>query len=444
MTVWTTLATIAACTPAGEAIGPAGDFALHRSTPTRTPTQAGETPGSAAIPDPFTPSSGAVHFVPPPASGPSSASSAAGPALPKTTPSPPNPELDSFITSKMQEAKIPGLAAAIVMGDSVRWSQGYGFANVAAKTPVTVDTLFELASISKTVTAAAVMQLVEAGTLDLDGDVADALGFAVRNPNFPDTPLTMRMLLTHTSSIVENDALDLQVMGQISPVSLSDYIHGIVVPGGKYYDATKNFDPNAPGTKHIYSNPAVAAAGFVVETKAAVPFDDRVKATIFAPLGMTESSFRLPGLDPSHIATPYDSDGTTEVGNPDYPDFPAGELRTSVAQFTRFLLAMMNGGAVGSARILSSATVDEMFRVQDASVDPDQGLIWYFEPHAGRSILGHNGADVGSSTIMGFDPQTMTGAIVFTNSNVYMSDDVAREATFESIFEHLLEAADGL
>jgi len=111
-------------------------------------------------------------------------------------PTPDIPGLGDYLQQQMTAIHTPGLAAALVKDDQLVWSRGYGYANVAKKVPVTTATLFHLASVSKTVTATAVMQLVEGG-LSLDDDVSTAVGFSVRNPSFASTAITLRMLLSH-------------------------------------------------------------------------------------------------------------------------------------------------------------------------------------------------------------------------------------------------------
>jgi len=112
--------------------------------------------------------------------------------------------LDSFIVAKMSQYHIPGLAASIVKEGDIYWTCAYGFANIEDSIEVTDTTLFMLASVSKTVTGVALMQLWEAGLFQLDNDINNYLPFEVHNPNFPDSVITFRMLLTHTSSINDN------------------------------------------------------------------------------------------------------------------------------------------------------------------------------------------------------------------------------------------------
>jgi CubicO group peptidase (beta-lactamase class C family) len=133
---------------------------------------------------------------------------------------------------QMTAAKVPGMAVALIKGSRLAWSHGYGIADLATKRPVTADTLFMLASVSKTVTSVALMSLIEdpARHLSLDDDVNASLPFAVRNPSFPSSRITFRMLLTHTSSLDGAPGLeDIKNTFDGDPtVTLRDFVTGAV------------------------------------------------------------------------------------------------------------------------------------------------------------------------------------------------------------------------
>jgi CubicO group peptidase (beta-lactamase class C family) len=268
---------------------------------------------------------------------PASAAQRAGPS-----------SLDRFILAQMLWSHTPGLSAVIVKNGTIVWQGAYGFRDAAMTHPVTPDTLFELASLSKTVLAVAVLQLVEQGKLALDNDVSAALPFKVRNPNFPDRPITLRMLLGHVSGIVDNWPLIKahSVENADAPVSLSEWFRGYLTSGGAWYSKEANFSRNPPGTAFTYSNQAAALSALAVEKASGEPFDRYWREHIFTPLGMRETSYRLAELDPSHIAMPQAWYGRSfvELGHHGFPGYPAGTLRTSAPQLARFLLMVMNGG----------------------------------------------------------------------------------------------------
>jgi CubicO group peptidase (beta-lactamase class C family) len=330
----------------------------------------------------------------------------------------PSDRLDAFILEKMAEGSIPALSAALVDGDEVVWTGAYGTANFEHGVATSPGTIFMLASVSKTVTAVAAMQAVEDGLLDLDADVNEVLHFAVRNPSFPDDPITARMLLTHTSSIVDNVRLfALLYFRGDSPIALGDFLADYLVPDGAYYDPDANFGGYPPLAAVNYCNYAVALAAYLVEVVEGVPFDRFCHARIFEPLGMAETSWHLAGLPARSIAMPYTQHGGEFVpaGLYGYPDYPDGQLRTSPSHLARHLMAFMGFGELDGARILQPATVEEMRRVQYPNLDPTQGLIWYYAGDLhGNTVLGHNGGDIGVSTEMFFDPEANLGVIMLT------------------------------
>jgi len=177
---------------------------------------------------------------------------------------------------------------------------------------VTSDTVFQLASVSKTLTCAGIMALVEDGVIDLDADVNTYLPFEVHIPHAPSVPITMRNLLTHTSAISDR----WQVWGTPwseptlyfhgdSPISLGDFCRSYFVHGGTRYRRRKNFYERPPGIGYAYSNLAVALAGFVAEAASGVDFDELCKQRVFAPLEMTDTGFRLADIETSNLAKPH-------------------------------------------------------------------------------------------------------------------------------------------
>jgi hypothetical protein len=169
---------------------------------------------------------------------------------------------------------------------------------------------------------------------------------------------------------------------------------------------------------------------------------DYSKAAIFDRIGMTESSWFLRGLDPSHIAMPYDS-SLHPIGHYGYPNYPAGQLRTSAPQLARFLLMFAQNGQCGQ-RVLQERTVKEMSTRQFADVETDQGLIWFYESRGATTVLGHNGEDQGMSTDMYFDPTTGNGYVLLANAAVRSDKNVAQEAAFAAMGDKLMELANTL
>ena len=325
------------------------------------------------------------------------------------------PEVDAYLLAQMQAAHAPGIAVALIKGGHIGWAKGYGLADIDAKRPITADTLFMLASVSKTVTSVALMRLIEdpARHLSLDDDIDTSLPFAVRNPAFPDTPITFRMLLTHTSSfdgVVGLEDVSNTVTGD-PPVPLHDFLAAAVAQ-------KESWGPSKPGTAYSYSNIGASLAGYLVEAISGKSLEDYCQSEIFAPLHMNETSWFLRGLDSSHIATPYEITSAPPQAQGLYgvEFYPATELRTSVTQLARFLVMFEQRGQYGGARILKDATVDEMRRVQFPAIEPTQGLIWFTNGDLTPSLIGHSGGYYGVNTEMWFDPKTGSGYVLLSNS----------------------------
>ena len=332
---------------------------------------------------------------------------------------------EDFIEAKMIQANIPGIGAAVVRDGEVVWAGGFGQANIELALPATADTPFFLASISKTVTAVAVMQLRDLGLFELDDDVNDYLSFSVENPNHPGVPITFRQLLSHTASLQDNwDWMDPQYVSGDSPMALAQYLPQYLDPSGLIYHPAKSYYPWAPGTAYSYCNQGFALLGLLVEEIANQDFAEFAKQNILEPLGMNNSSFRLSDFDPNTIAMPYQSifRGVLQYsphGHFGYPDYPAGTLRASANDLARFMLAIQGNGTHAGTQILAESSVLEMKTVQYPQVEPTQGLCFYYSNHVGEVTIGHDGGDPGVLTDMYYqvDDEEQVGVLLLANSD---------------------------
>lgn len=326
--------------------------------------------------------------------------------------------LDRFLRGNLLDSHCPGLGLAAVHDGEVVWSRGLGLANVARGTRVRGDTMFMLASVSKTVTATALMQVWEQGDIGLDDDVNLVLPFSVRNPSYPARKITARQLLTHTSGIRDNwNVLNALYVQGDSPIALGTFLERYLVPGGAYYSGGKGYAGWASGTDYSYSNVGAALAGYLVEAATGIDFADWCEDRIFTPLGMSDTGWHLRGLDRDRIALPYRrliGGGWKSYGLYSYPDYPDGALRTTARSLAKFLAAYARGGSP----ILAPATVDLMLSDQNVP-GPWQGLIWYRSSGPGGELLGHSGGDSGVATEMWFRRSDGAGAIVLANGDAY-------------------------
>jgi CubicO group peptidase (beta-lactamase class C family) len=330
-------------------------------------------------------------------------------------------DLDAFILDAMEQGHIPGVAAAIVKGDKVVWAKGYGTADFALGTTVSLDTPFFLASISKTVTATALMQLRDDGAFALDDDVNAALPFDIVNPFIKESTVTYWHLLTHTAALQDNwDVMVPMYVPGDSPWQLADFHPQYWLHGGQFFDKFKNFFFWRPGNTYEYCNQNFSLLGLLGQNLAGLRFEELCERRIFGPLGMTNSSFRLADFDPATLAMPYKWNAAAQQyvaqGHYGYPDWPAGTLRTSVLDLARFLRVYVNEGTSEGVQILPAATVDEMLTVQFPAPDP-QGLCFYYIDAAFGQVVGHDGGDPGVLTDMYFRAADDTGVILLANSD---------------------------
>jgi CubicO group peptidase (beta-lactamase class C family) len=332
-------------------------------------------------------------------------------------------DMDWFMETQIETFHIPGAAACIVKDGQIDWAGYYGYANLEDSLEVADSTLFTLASISKTITVAALMQLWEDGLFGLDDDVNDYLPFSVRNPDtaYSSVPITFRSLLAHMSSINDywSTLWSLESHGGDSPIALADFLEDYLTPLGGYFDPDNNFNDWAPETGFDYCNVGVALAGYLVEliNPDSLSFSEYCQQNIFAPLGMNDAAWFLSELNIDNLAMPYDWNGSyqTPYGQFGHPWYPAGLLRTSAPTLTRHLIAFMQHGQLDGVRILDSTTCDLMTTVHYPGINDRRGLVWYWTYFGIRPVWGHGGSFPGLRTRMFYYPEENTGVIVLTN-----------------------------
>jgi CubicO group peptidase (beta-lactamase class C family) len=289
--------------------------------------------------------------------------------------------LDGYLPYALQTGDIAGAEIAVVKDGQVLAERGYGYADVAKRTAVDPKlTLFRPGSVSKLVTWTAVMQLVEQGKIDLDGDVNQYLDFKIAP--FEGKPVTMRNLMQHTAGFEE------QVKGIIT-----------YDPKSETYDKLlKHWVPHrifAPGTTPAYSNYGASLAAYIVQRQSGQSFDDYLDEHIFAPLEMTHSTFRQPL--PAELV-PYMSKGYRQASDPpiEYEivgPAPAGALASPAEDMAHFMIAHLQDGEYHGKRILKAETAQQM---HDSPLTTLPSLnrmeLGFFETNVnGHEVIGHLG-----------------------------------------------------
>ena len=162
-------------------------------------------------------------------------------------------EFNDYINTSISKANIAGMCIAIVSGDSILFAQGYGYSDIQTKEPFTPETVMNIASISKTFVGVALMHLVEKGLISLDDDVNNFLPFKVLNPHLPESIITPRHLMSHSSGIKDDQKVYLPSYhyGGDSPISLGEFLADYLSPNGTHY-SKKNFTKCTAGGEFVY------------------------------------------------------------------------------------------------------------------------------------------------------------------------------------------------
>jgi len=344
-------------------------------------------------------------------------------------------KLDQFLQKKMEKAGLLGLQAGKIEEGELVWTGSYGVKNVETQAPVNDSTLFMIASCSKPVTALALMILYDQGVIHLDEAIDNYLPFFIVHPEHPKADITFRMLLTHTAALKDNwEVLDLQYTleegGGDAPLALGDYVRDYFQAEGRFYDAEKNFLQEAPGQRYEYCNMGYALIGYLIEVITGRPFAEYVGEAVFQPLGMNDTYWFLRDIPHDNIARPHRMPEKGAVGqSPEvlphygYPDYPDGQIRTTVSDCAQIVRLMLNKGAVDGVRLLKEETVDEFLAVPFPEAAKWQAIAWNYNEfdHWLYYLLmprlpSHTGGDPGVTTVVSFDPDNGDGAILFTNS----------------------------
>lgn len=364
-------------------------------------------------------------------------------------------ELERYLPVLMEEAAIPGLAIARIKKGQTVLVQTYGKANIETGAPVTKDTLFNLASISKPIMGLVLLQLVDQGKLDLAQDINNYLPFRVDNPHTTDEKITLRHLASHSSGIADFYDISSYAKNWDSDISLGQHLTSLLLADGDNYQQGEHFLLQLPGEKRQYSNLAAGLAGYLVEATTGMSLAQYSKANLFPALAMPHTSWLLHDVALETVAVPYEVEqcvpylflcADTEspslnylisryinppakyksfkpyphFGNPQYPD---GGVRSSISELSQFLVAILNNQDSAGRPLLSDAMYNEMFSLQlPESVSANQRFFWRDNE---MGLTGHMGSDLGVFTALYFDRSSKDGFIILMNRGV---DDNAAAA----------------
>lgn len=333
--------------------------------------------------------------------------------------------LDTMIEQGVRETHVPGVAIGIVLDGKFVYARGFGQATLGqADRPVTPETLFHMASVTKPFVATAIMQLVEQGKIDLDAPVTKYLPyFRLDDPRY--IKITIRQMLTHTSGMPDVKDYEWN-KPQDDDGALERYVRSL--KGEKLL-----WDP---GTRFAYSNMAFDVLGDVIAKVSGMTFEDYVEQQILKPTGMLSSTLLLKKADAKRLASGYTSNKSSDAVAAElvpvaYPynriHSPDGDLMSSVNDMARWAMVNLNRGELDGKRILRSSTYDVMWKpmaeVEFCRNGPCRkpgnqvGISWFLETKDGELYVAHGGGDDGFITSLVMVPSRKFALVMMTNSD---------------------------
>lgn len=358
---------------------------------------------------------------------------------------------DQNITNLMNKLYMTSLSAGIIINNSIIWNKGYGFyrnyynifAPENSKTP-TKDTIYVAASVSKPVTATAILQLYEKGKLNLSDNVNEFLGFDLQSPFYPNINITIKMLLNHTSGINSDNLI--YIISIIRNFMKNQNFFFRFLLTSKLNTLKKLFwlKDFQPGKDFSYANIDYALLDYIVEIVTGISFEKYCKENIFDPLDMKNSSFNYRDFEIKQLASPYIWFHKFNVYVKSYTyNFPltgAGGLRTTVEDLSHFLIAHMNNGSYKNVKILKNSTVQLMHNISAVTA----GRLYYgfgfgWLIYNDTNFSGHDGDLLGGHARMKWNTPGNFGIIYFWNSDEHPGNFYNRLIILKDLEKELLK-----
>jgi len=329
-----------------------------------------------------------------------------------------------------------GVQLAVVKDGCITHHYEYGYQDKSQKIPVAADTKIRVASISKVIVGMGVLSMHDMGIVDIDADVSTYWGADIKNPNFPDDPITFRHILTHTSSF--NDF----GYKKRATSALEDNLQ-----------KKTSYMKHRPGdaAAYLYNNSGICAAGAIAGRAADVNFDQYIREYFFRPLNI-DSSFHAKNIKAADKISIIYNDGVPTIRVQDFMDyafyggpaddysFYAGGMLISASDYAKLICILLGGGEYDGMYYLRQESIDRMLTVCHENVDDyDQCLVLRRrdDTFAGKPLYYHTGNMAGVYSLMCLDPETGDGLVVITNgaeepkrvNGVYsVCNDLAKEA----------------
>ena len=329
---------------------------------------------------------------------------------------------DPLFADKMKEFNVAGSSFVVVRDGKVIVNKGYGFADKEKKIPVDKDTVFQIASVSKTFTALAAMQQVDAGKIDLHGNIEEYLG-GLKIPNKTGKPVTMYDLLTYTPGFALPDETTFtgpQYIGQ--DISMDEFLP-------KHMPTVIR----PPGEAYTYDNTGFLLAGYAVEKASGIPFAQYMDEKVFKPLGMTSTSVRFNPELLKKMAAHYGPNGEPRPAEGHAPtDGPQGSILSTAEDMAKYMIMQLQNGKFDGKEIVSEKSM-ELMHTHQIFADKDipittVGFENYFPQYAnGQHVVLKGGNMPGHSSLMVLIPEHNTGFFMSYNNDSMVSADIYKE-----------------
>jgi CubicO group peptidase (beta-lactamase class C family) len=335
-------------------------------------------------------------------------------------------KLESFLFEKLSETKLPGLSATIVKGEEILWSRGIGFRDLAQGLAATPHTLYAIASVTKSFTCMAILQLAEQGKLSLEDPIDAHIPFTLQSKG---EPVRIWHLMSHASGIPALAYAESVIQSAIGagehwlPIaSYSDLI--------TFMEDAGEWAISRPGERWFYLNEGYVLLGYIIEQVSGLPYQEYIRTYIFKPLGMKRSLFTKEEVGQDQdAATPYIITRDLERKASVYPYGAIssdGGIISNALDMARYVSMYLNGGQVQEKRLLRRESIDAMqtARVKTPAEGPfgEQGYgygLGITPDFFGRKLIGHGG-NVGVATAyIGFIPEENTGIVLLANGDGY-------------------------
>jgi CubicO group peptidase (beta-lactamase class C family) len=326
-------------------------------------------------------------------------------------------EIDLLIEKEMKSDEVVALAVAVIDSGRIVHLSANGFRDLENRIEASINTPFHIASVSKTVTNLAVFKLVESEKIDLNTDINKYLPFEVKNPHYPNDRITIRELLNHRSGI--KDDYEIYKTHWNEPkgdpkLELGAFLRDYLNIDGKLY-TEEHFENDSSYKSFSYSNTGVALLGLIVETVSGMKYEEFCRTNIFNPVGMVNTSWFLRNLDSTLVAKTYvnqDSLGLIFKGHNGYPDYPGGQLRTSISDLANLFVGYLN--SENNKFVLDKTTTSKI--TPKPQISHEGYYTWFLTAINNHLYYTHGGGDTGARTIVIMDVSQKRAIIIFANS----------------------------